>query len=154
MRTLRGKLDRVLLVCAVAAAGCGGGAGDRPELVDVEGVVTLDGTPLPEASVVFIPENGPPSYGLTDENGEYSLSHSDDADGAMIGKHKVRIFTFREAEEDEEGNRTERVPERVPEKYNTRTELTAEIGPDSDEPVNFDLKSDGKVVQPVEPSDE
>ena len=47
--------------------GCGGESG--PELATVEGYVFLDGQPLPDATVIFTPESGSPSYGTTDQEG-------------------------------------------------------------------------------------
>lgn len=131
-----------------AAIGCGGGTpSDQPELGNVSGIVTLDGKPLEKAMVAFIPEKGSPSYGTTDADGNYTLSYTADADGAVLGKHSVRITTFREGGEDEEGNSTERVPERVPEKYNTKTELTADVKAGSNT-VDLKLDGSGKIVQP------
>ena len=79
----------------VGAAGCSGG----PEYAPVSGVVTLDGKPYPKAVVSFQPigtgDNPNPGRGssaYTDENGRFVLT-SDDKDGALVGKHTVRIMT-------------------------------------------------------------
>jgi hypothetical protein len=122
--------------------GCGGGAGDTPELGTVHGLVKMDGQPLPDATVRFMPvEAGRFSTGRTDENGEYELQYSQSAEGAVLGKHKVTIRTYSSDDDNV-------VPEKVPIQYNNETTLEAEVKPGSNE-LNFeDLKSDGQVIQP------
>ncbi|WP_166819971.1 transthyretin-like family protein [Thalassoroseus pseudoceratinae] len=71
--------------------GCGGGASDQPEVVDVTGTVMQGGTPVVGALVEFIPENGRPSQATTNEQGEFTLNYLDGVDGAIAGTHKVRI---------------------------------------------------------------
>jgi hypothetical protein len=79
-----------------AAAGCSGGAKFAP----VSGVVTLDGKPYGNAVVSFQPigDKGNPNPGkgssaYTDENGRFVLVGADGEDGAVVGKHLVRIMT-------------------------------------------------------------
>ena len=78
----------------LAVAGCG-----DANFVPVSGVVTFDGKPYGKAAVSFQPvgdkDNPNPGRGssaYTDENGRFSL-FSDDNDGAVVGKHVVRITT-------------------------------------------------------------
>lgn len=64
----------VLCSCGmlVLLAGCGDGG---PRRVQIEGTVTLDGRPLANKSVMFIPEPGTPGNGAsahTDQDGRYS----------------------------------------------------------------------------------
>jgi hypothetical protein len=83
------------LLCALAGlalAGCGRG----PERVEVEGVVTLDGKPLPNVEVVFLPDpergsTGPRAAALTDAEGRYHLRSDKGEDGAAVGKYRVLI---------------------------------------------------------------
>lgn len=76
------------------AAGCSRG----PEFVEVAGVVTLDGKPLPEVEVVFLPNSekgnkGPRAAAYTDKQGHYKL-HCDQAnrDGTVVGPTRVCII--------------------------------------------------------------
>lgn len=65
-----------LAAFAVAVAGCPGG-GSVVDTEYVEGVVTLDGTPVPEATVMFVPVNegqGLSASGQTDASGVYKLT--------------------------------------------------------------------------------
>jgi hypothetical protein len=128
---------------ATAAVFCGllllTGCGGPSDVGGVEGVVTLDGKPLPDAMVQFQPESGRPSVGMTDTGGHYELQYTADAAGAALGRHTVRISTGGKRMNAETGEIKE-YPERVPAKYNTNTELTVEVKPGGNE-LNFDLVS-------------
>lgn len=125
----------LLALGALAVAGCGGG----PKLGKVYGTVTLDGQPLPNAKVTFQPtfEGGSPSDAVTNENGEYVLKFLEGKEGALVGEHQVRISTYRQLSSTDPGGPGE-VPERVPAKYNTETELTKEVTKGSQE-ISFAL---------------
>jgi hypothetical protein len=112
----------------VAFAGCG--QGDRPQLGTVQGVVTLDGKPLPNAAVRFLPVVPlRASMSMTDPAGRYELVYIRDIMGAAVGDHRVEITT--------EGAGTQ---EKLPAEYHSKTTLTAKVEPGGNE-INFDLKS-------------
>jgi hypothetical protein len=76
-------------------AGCSGG-----KVVSVSGVVKLNGQPYKNAVVSFQPigseadpNPGRGSAGVTDENGRFTLTYDGEKPGALVGKHRVRIFT-------------------------------------------------------------
>lgn len=94
--------------------GCGG-----EQFGNVSGKVTLDGQPLAGATVEFSPEGGSPAYGVTDEQGRYTLLFSADQKGAAVGNQRVRIFSFNEGRPREK--------ERVPVKYNRQSELVRDV---------------------------
>jgi len=121
----------------VAAAGCGGSSGPATETV--HGKVTLDGNPLPDAGVEFVPDAGRPSAARTDSNGEYRLEYSLDQAGALQGQHTVRITTGGERP-DPATEEMKRFPELLPPKYNTNSELRREIT-SGDNEINFELQS-------------
>jgi len=86
---------RFSAACLLAAAvvGCGGG-----KFTPVSGVVTLDGKPYDGAAVSFQPigDEGNPypgrgSSAITDKNGRFELQSDATNDGAVVGKHLVRI---------------------------------------------------------------
>lgn len=61
------RLPRIAAWCLTLAGiltplGCGARS-DLPELGDVKGVVTLDGKPLANAQIQFVPASGRPSSG-------------------------------------------------------------------------------------------
>lgn len=63
----------------------------------VHGVVTLDGKPIENASVAFMPQaGGRPAFALTDADGKFELSTFGTADGALIGNHVVTITAVEE----------------------------------------------------------
>ena len=85
----------ILGVLALLTLGCGGGSSDL-DLKGVSGVVVLDGEPLPEATVVFTPKGGGrPSFGMTNEDGEYELAYTTTGEGTPAGEYIVAIRTFR-----------------------------------------------------------
>ncbi len=67
----------VIALGGLLLAGCGPSS-DVPKLAPVHGVVTMDGKPLANATVRFIPESGRPSVGVTDEQGRYELNYTDE----------------------------------------------------------------------------
>lgn len=143
MSTLFTRRQWPALFLLFACVGCS----DRPELSDVRGRVTLDGAPVPLATVEFIPEKGRPSQGVTDQDGRYVLQHTLDSAGALQGPHKVRISTWRQEEVDEHDKVT-RHPETLPARYNYDSSLTFDVIPGQSNVADFDLKSGGKIVQP------
>jgi hypothetical protein len=115
----------------LVAAGCGGDAG----LVDVSGRVTLDGQPLAGAVVEFRPADGRPSAGTTDADGRYALRYTATDAGAVPGEHVVVITTTADT-----GGDTRTGGERVPARYNTKSELRARVDRTSSTH-DFDLRS-------------
>jgi hypothetical protein len=73
----------------VALAGCNS---NDPKIVEVTGTLTYKGNPMPNVLVTFSPESGRPSWGQTNENGEFKLNYAKGQDGALVGKHKVWVM--------------------------------------------------------------
>jgi hypothetical protein len=83
------------MLCGLAVLmllGCGGGGGSL-DTVPISGTVTLDGTPVEGANVVFAPTSGDGSAasGVTDRSGRYRLTTRDPNDGALAGSYLVMI---------------------------------------------------------------
>jgi hypothetical protein len=99
-----------LLVLMIAmTVGCNQG----PKLAEVTGKVTLNGEPVPNAMITFFPKfQGSPSYGVTDEKGDYFLAFSDTKRGAMIGEFDVQLETRKVSAEEASDD-----PTKVPPKY-------------------------------------
>lgn len=86
------------ILCLLVFLGCGRSA---YQTAPVSGRVTLDGRPLGSAHVSFQPvaagnpNTGPGSFGRTDAEGRFRLetigAHKD---GAVVGKHIVRISPY------------------------------------------------------------
>ena len=111
----------------------------RPDLDfgEVQGTVTYEGQPLPNATVKFQPQEGRPSYGKTDDSGHYSLLFMGEDWGAIVGDHEVAITTEDRIENRETGESSWQ-KEILPRKYHAQTELTATVEPGENE-INFDL---------------
>ncbi|SRR5581483_6929235 len=80
------------LAALFALAGCSRG----PQFADVEGTVTLNGRPLKDVEVLFMPDPGtgtvgPASASYTDEKGYYQLRTNKGQGGAVVGTHRVCI---------------------------------------------------------------
>ncbi|HID23252.1 MAG TPA: hypothetical protein EYP14_12735 [Planctomycetaceae bacterium] len=112
-----------------------GTSSDLPDLGLVTGVVTLDGQPLPRATVEFHPiappgeqAPGSASIGRTDDSGLYELKYLKNVYGAVVGKHRIVI--------------TPHASSRVllPSEYNVRSKLIREVKPGKNV-INFQLRS-------------
>ncbi len=76
----------------LAASGCG----DQADRAEVTGVVLLDGKPMPDALVEFLPDperktHGPVSAATTDQEGRFRLAAHDQRGGAVVGSHRVMV---------------------------------------------------------------
>jgi hypothetical protein len=87
MSSLR-HLFLVSALLALLALGCGGGG---PRVVNVTGTVTRGGKPVEKLFLNFVPDNGRPSWGVTDAEGHYSLHYDRERDGAIVGSHRVWV---------------------------------------------------------------
>lgn len=83
---------------AAALAGCGSGAVEF-DRAPAGGKVICKGQPVPFVSVFFEPISdgkkanaGKQGIGYADDKGEFVLSTYDTNDGAVIGKHKVKVL--------------------------------------------------------------
>jgi hypothetical protein len=155
------KTNHGLPVIALAALmtgiiGCGGGT-DQPELGLVSGTVTLDGSPLSDTAVTFVPDDGRPAMGQTDSEGRYELTYIRDTLGCKVGHCRVQIGNTEESgeelEEDSEDEQAEEGDEfvqkptkqkpakqktgQIPSRYNTKSELEADVQPGEN---TFDFK--------------
>ena len=125
--TWRKSILGVLLpFLAFALTGCGSG------LVNIEGTVRLDGGPLPEGEIRFLPESGEtgPSAGAIIKDGEYAVE-------VMPGKKRVEIYGYRFLRKNSIGFDVK--DQIVPDKFNRQSELRREIL--GGETVDFDLTS-------------
>jgi hypothetical protein len=122
--------------------GCGGNS----NVGSVTGTVTLDGNPVSGALVSFTPKKGgSPSVGRTDDSGKYFLQYTRDQQGAEIGEHSVKITTYLAADPEADPPQAE-VPEKIPIKYNYKTELTKEVKSGTNT-IDLELQG-GEVIQP------
>ncbi|QDV49864.1 DUF4198 domain-containing protein [Gimesia fumaroli] len=87
----------LLLVGMFWLIGCGGNS--EIPVVPVSGQITLDGQPLADVSISFVPQAesvsspdvGPGSMAKTDSEGRFTLITVDGRDGAVVASHIIRI---------------------------------------------------------------
>jgi hypothetical protein len=120
-----------LVVLAGGVAGCGGDTGDRPDLGQVTGTVTLDGKPLSGVIIHFKPEVGRAATATTDTGGHYQLEYRYRVSGAPVGKNTVSFAWPMGAA----GSWA------IPEKYGSGSKLVREVEPGSNA---FDFELDSR----------
>lgn len=138
---LRSVCGLLCFVFCLVLVGCG--RSDLPELASVSGTIQMDGKPLADATLKFIPANGRPSTGRTDANGYFTMSYTEDADGVVPGECRVMISTGTAATENEDGEPVPGNPETVPAEYNVDTNLTFVVKPGSSNTADFELTGRG-----------
>lgn len=131
----------------MSIVGCGGGL----PLAPVTGVVTLDGQPLENATVTFLPiaGEGSTSIGETGPDGKFVLSYTREKHGALIGKHRVRINTSKITTHS--SGIESHIGERIPDRYNVATELEYEVKSGSNAS-EFKLRSGGTISTVTDPA--
>ncbi|QDT53646.1 hypothetical protein Pan44_16690 [Caulifigura coniformis] len=136
------------MVLAILASGCGGADPKSHARVAVSGTVTLDGQPLDNAVILFVPlpeVNGPTaSAGIVE--GRFQLSAEA---GPVAGKHRVQIESNDHggiAPDDEAalaemaaGKRKLPKTVKIPAIYNSRSKLEETIAADSPNEFTFEL---------------
>ena len=129
------KID-ILPICfvlfVISFAGCGKTGSD---IAPVTGRITLDGTPLEKADILFQPDGSrPPSSGRTDANGHYELAYKRGVMGGTVGSNTVQITISSDVVAN---------PPSIPARYNSESELKKEVKSGPNE-FNFDLTTDQK----------
>jgi len=129
----------VLVAASFACAGC---KNDGPKLVDVEGVVTFQGEPVPNLTIHFVPETGRPSWGKSDAQGRFKLSYDPENSGAEVGQHKVWV-QFRPASPDEEEN----FPQALAKMGKARQEMLKKYGDRMNPQYEVEINRDTRKVE-------
>jgi hypothetical protein len=96
MRILNRLRHGALLCGLLALTACEA----KPRFVEVSGVVLLDGAPMADALVEFLPDpqagtHGPRASGKTDAQGRFHLVRDDEKPGAVVGFHRVLVQDVR-----------------------------------------------------------
>lgn len=114
----------LMLICLLPLGlGCGARAG-----AVISGQVTLDGAPLDEANITFVPTTGGQSQAAwtTVKGGAYAITANE---GLGVGAFRVEIRALRASSQKANPNDPTLISaiEAVPAKYNSRSELKVEI---------------------------
>lgn len=129
----------IIFTLATVAMGCSGSV-DGPKLYSVTGTVTLDGQPIPDASILFKDPTGKnKSYFASVKDGSYSTEME-------AGKRQVIITASRKSKDkmvdNAEGTGKEPAMEQyLPAIYNEKTTLEIDVVSGGENQFPFDLKS-------------
>lgn len=138
-QAVKGKVAFGLLLALIAGCGQSG-----PELAPAQGVVLLDGQPVPDAAVTFQPvDGGPVASGVTNAHGQFKLQ-TNNRPGALVGEHRVTIVKQEMSGINPDGTAGPggiQIEWKTPEKYARpeTSQLTATVG--GSEAFRFELVS-------------
>ena len=132
----------LLAVPLAVGSGCGGGGAEGREAVS--GTVTLNGAPLSDANIEFVPMSADASSfaGASIVEGEYEISASK---GLVPGEYKVMVSMAGSAPEpplDEipgDPAAYPPAPELIPARFNTDSTLTATVEANGENEFDFEL---------------
>ena len=145
-RLSRRAVSLLFLNSILAIAGCGSPSG-RPTGEAISGAVTLDGNPLDRGIIQFKPADPKGLFASADiVDGKYAITSSL---GPQPGTYRVEvnspeggpIVPSTDPVKAMEQASAPPPKERIPERYNAKSELTAEIKAGGPNSYNFDLKS-------------
>ena len=132
------RIDFIMMAMALLfISGCGESG---PEMFEVTGMATVNGEPIPLGTITFVSSDGKRSDGAEITDGEFTFTSN-------AGKKRVEITGSKEkagAKPVKNLDDDQFVPREsiVPDRYNKRSELTAEVIAGENEPFLFDLKVD------------
>ncbi|MDB5387114.1 MAG: hypothetical protein JWM11_2760 [Planctomycetaceae bacterium] len=89
-KSMRLVFNIVLLLLPLVSGCSGGGNSIARPLAPAKGVVKYNGKPVAGAAVVFSPKDGSPAQGMTDKDGNFTIT-TGGRPGAEIGKFKVVV---------------------------------------------------------------
>jgi hypothetical protein len=126
------------------AAGCGSGDGLHRRAIS--GIVTLDGRPLEGGAILLEPtsfDSGTgTAVGATIRRGEFTVPR---AQGPIPGRYRVRIYASSGVQAPPREGQTDKarrpMVERIPDVYNTRSELRAEVRAQGRNRYRFELRA-------------
>jgi len=84
----------MMILGVIGITGCSKGTEGIPA-VPASGTVTLNGKPLEQGTIQFVPSKSRPAYGEI-KDGKFTLTTYVDGDGAVPGKHKVGVTAVEE----------------------------------------------------------
>ena len=131
----------VALVLLGLLAGCSGS--DQFPTAKVSGKITYQNKPVPNGTVMFVPEGDKPSAtGELKPDGTYELTTYEEGDGAVLGPHTVMITAVEDMSNKLPEQRSGTPQALVPVKYtnNSTSGLTAEVKDVEVNTINFELK--------------
>lgn len=126
----------VIAASLVALAGC-----KSNPLVNASGRLTYQGKPVPSTLVTFWPaeEGKRASTGVTDDDGNFTLSYSRQEPGVLVGQHTV-FLKYHVSMEEELG--------KIPPKADKALKaVIAKYGDLQKSPLRYEVKENGQVIE-------
>lgn len=77
-----------IIILTLLVSGCSGS--DAPERFEVSGTVTFDGDPVSHASLQFLPDSGPATFGFV-KNGKFKIAPGQ---GVVAGPSTLEITVY------------------------------------------------------------
>jgi hypothetical protein len=137
-------VKRVLLLVLTSILVLSAGCSHQTFTDAAEGTLTLDGAPLADVHIEFVPEvpegtSAPGSSAVTDEKGFFRLTRNDNhKPGAVVGKHRVVVFAGRPAQGKDDMNPGSATIQLPPVYANaSKTPLLVEV---TQEPKTYELR--------------
>ncbi|NBR06778.1 MAG: hypothetical protein EBT92_13535 [Planctomycetes bacterium] len=145
-----------LIIIGLLAIQMNIGCSDSRKFAPVSGVVTLDGKPYGLGVVSFQPigtkddpNPGRGSSAFTDANGKFSLKCDSTIDGAIIGKHLVRIMSRSEGatsikpgtSSPDGAPSSKKFADPIPPEWNGESKVEFEVPAGGTDKANFDIKT-------------
>ncbi len=142
----RGFARSGIIWMACVLGGCGSGDGlDRQA---ISGIVNLDGRPLNDGTILLEPETNQSgtAVGATIRRGEFVVPKDQ---GPVPGSYRVRIYASAGKQDPPAPGQTEHtrrpMAELLPDVYNTRSVLRADVNARRANRFRFELRSDGQT---------
>lgn len=121
----------LLFVSFIACLGCDSG----PSLYEIKGKVSFDGVPVAKGDITLRPEKPSTApQGATIKDGSFQMKASE-------GKYKVEIISTRVVPGKKGPMGEDAIEEFIPQKYNTKTTLGAEVKSTGKNELIFELTS-------------
>lgn len=131
-----------LLGAACVSLGLVGCGNSGPQVVQIDGLATRGGKPVPFLTLNFTPEQGRPSWGVTDADGKFDLKYTDQQQGGVVGKHKV-FLAFRPRSPKEEDELARGIKRPHPE----QRAILEKYGNADTSPLEVEIKHAGQKVE-------
>ncbi len=132
------------VVAIALAAAILAGCSRTTDRVALEGIVACDGAPMPDGSIVFIPQGDTksPTCGGTISQGRFTISAKD---GAAPGAYRVEITALRNTGKrvtnPRDGTMIDEIVQYVPPQFNRQSTLTATVDDRADNRFEFAITS-------------
>lgn len=142
------RIHRLGAVAWLMLAACSGCNRSPFTLAPVSGTVLLDGRPLAGGVINFQPiaageggKGGPGSTSRTDAEGRYWLTTVRGQRGAVVGKHRVKIYSFSPESPPIADDAPAPQRELVPARYNYRSDVTFDVPAGGTDTADFSIKT-------------